>query len=190
LPGLRTSAALFFALLATQAGCTAEHHSSYGYGPTTYQSSSLPTCPTISDPATSVTIDTDVGPKLVPMSGEGLSVEYSSGGLWHLQTTCSQGYECGFDVTAEVFTGTVGNLTGEDLEPSDTIGSSCPDTAYMMVTTGADIDGMTFTTAPGAKIRVTAMLDHMIFENLIYFAEGGKVRHDGANPMDMTPATP
>jgi hypothetical protein len=178
--------AVIASLLVTHAGCVADHHSMYN--PPVDQS--LSTCPTIVDPAMGVTIDTDVGPKLVATSGEGLSVEYSSGGLWHLQTTCSKGYQCGFEVTAEVFSGSVGNITGEDLEPSDMIGSSCPDTAYMMVTTAGDVDGMTFTTDPGAKVRVTALLDHMIFANLIYWAENGKVRHDGSNPMDLTPATP
>jgi hypothetical protein len=179
-------ALLALAIALGEAGCVADHRSTYG-APV---EQGLPTCPTISDPALGVTIDTDVGPKLVAMSGEGLSVEYSSGGLWHLQTTCSKGYQCSFQVTAEVFSGSVGNLTGEDLEPTDSIGSSCPDTAYMMATTGDDVDGMTFTTDPGAKLRVTALLDNMVFANLIYWAEGGIVRHDGANPMDLTPASP
>jgi hypothetical protein len=170
-------------------GCVVERHSSY-VSPLDY-GSSIPTCPAIVDPAESVMIDTDVGAKLTLGSGEGVSVEYSSGGIWHLQTTCSAGYQCAFDVTAEVFEGTVSNVVGEDLESDDAVGSSCPDSAYLLAKTAGDFDGMVFTAKPGAKVRVTAALDDTIYANLIYWAEDGKVHNDATtNPIDFTPVKP
>ena len=125
------------------------------------------------------------------MTGEGVSVEYSSGGLWHIQSTCSAGYECDYEVTAQVFSGSATNISGEALEPTDLVGQSCADTAYMLVFTDADADGMTFTTTPGAKVRITAALDNLIINNLIFWAQGGNVHHDAnSNPIDLTPASP
>jgi len=148
-------------------------------------------CPTISYPAAGVMIDTDVGAKLTPATGDSVSVEYSSGGLWHVQSTCLSGYACEWEVTAEVFNGSVSNVAGEDLETNDSVGSVCPDTAFMNASTAADLDGMIFTTAPGAKIRLTAALDHSIYANVIIWADGGKVRNDAnSNPVDLTPASP
>lgn len=187
---------LLFAFGASIAGCFVEHRPSYNssYNPPVDQGSSIPTCPTTFDPAVGVSIDTDVGPKLIAGSGEGVSVEYSSGGLWHVQSTCgtpSSGYRCMYDVTAQVFNGNVSNVTAEELESEDVGGSSCPDTAYMLVTTGADVDGMIFTTAPGATVRITAALDQKIYPNLIYFAKDGAWHNDAnANPLDLTPVSP
>jgi len=174
---------LLFALGATMSACMADHHPSYN--PPVDQ------CPTISDPAAGVMIDTDIGAKLTPATGDSVSVEYSSGGLWHVQSTCLSGYACEWEVTAEVFNGSVSNVMGEDLETNDSVGSVCPDTAFMTVSTAADLDGMIFTTAPGAKIRLTAALDHSLYANLIIWADGGKVRNDAnSNPLDLTPVSP
>jgi hypothetical protein len=186
LAGARTLG-LLLAVGAAPSGCFVEHSS---YNPPIDRTASIPKCPTDSDPAAGVTIDTDVGAKLTMNSGEGVSVEYSSGGLWHLQTTCSSGYQCGFDVTAEVFEGSVSNVMGEDLESNDVVGSVCPDTAYMMMSTAGDFDGMIFTATPGAKIRVTAALDHTIFANLIQWSQNGNITVGNANPLDLTPVSP
>jgi hypothetical protein len=178
-------------LCVLPAGCFVEHSASNNPPD---QNGSISMCPVDTDPAKNITIDTDVGPKLVAGSGEGVSVEYSSGGIWHVQTTCLSGYRCEFEVTAEVASGTVSDVAPENLEAGDTVGSSCPDTAFLSATTDgtmADTDGMIFTTAPGARVRFTAELDHTIYANLIYWASGQTWHNDAnANPLDLTPATP
>jgi len=147
---------LAFASAAT--GCIVERRSSYNPPVVVDQTGTgtIDTCPTISEPAKKWRIDTDIGAKLMLGTGDSVSVEYSSGGLWHVQSTCTAGYQCLFEVTAEVFQGAVKDVQGEDLESDDLVGSSCPDTAYMTVKTTGDGDGMIFTAAPGAKVRVTA----------------------------------
>jgi len=67
----------------------------------------IDTCPTISEPAKEVAIDTDIARSSLLGTGDSVSVEYSSGGLWHVQSTCTAGYQCLFEVTAEVFQGAV-----------------------------------------------------------------------------------
>ena len=121
---------LLVALGTAASACMAERHPSYN-PPIIDQTGSIPMCPTISDPAAGVMIDTDVGAKLTPATGDSVSVEYSSGGLWHVQSTCLSGYACEWEVTAEVFNGSVSNVAGEDLETNDSVGSVCPDTAFM-----------------------------------------------------------
>jgi hypothetical protein len=179
------------------AGCFFEDHhydrGYYGPGPSA-PVMSIPTCPSNTAPAGSVMIDTGEALTTAVGEGTGVFVEYKAGGHWHVWTSCDTkltGYGCAYDVTAQVFGGTVSNLLGEDLESQDFSGSQCADTAYISVNTGSNLDGILFDAPAGAPIRVTAALDSALRRDLIYWIGGGVPHNDGnSNPLDFTPTAP
>jgi hypothetical protein len=156
---------------------------------------SIPACPSGTEPAASVAIDTGSAITTPPGEGAGVFVEYQPGGHWHVFASCDTvltGSGCAFDVTAQVFGGGgVSGVLAEDLEPGDIAGSACADTAYLSVNTGSNLDGMRFDAPPGASIRVTASLGGAIYRDLIFWVGGGDVRSDAnSNPLDLTPSAP
>jgi hypothetical protein len=155
---------------------------------------SIPACPSGTGHAASVAIDTGKGLTTAAGEGTGVFVEYQAGGHWHVFTSCDTiitGYGCTYDVTAQVFGGTVSNLLGEDLETNDVAGSACADTAYLSVSTGSNFDGMSFDAPAGAPVRVTGALGGALYPNLIYWVEADVARSDAnSNPLDLTPTAP
>jgi hypothetical protein len=187
------------AALASSAlsGCFFEDHHRYDsgyYGGTYAPVMSIPVCPSGTGPAASVTVDTGEALTTAVGEGTGVFVEYQAGGHWHVWTSCDTvltGYGCAYDVTAQVFGGTVSNLRGEELESQDVAGSQCADTAYLSVNTGSNLDGMLFDAPPGATVRVTATLGAAIYKDLIYWVGGGVAHNDAnSNPLDLTPSAP
>jgi hypothetical protein len=141
-----------------------------------------------------VTIDTDAQLTTEAGKGAGVLFEYMNGGHWHISTVCDtalSGYRCDFDVTAQTIGSKVTNLLAEELESSDVATSYCSDTALLGVTTGSDLDGLWFDTAPGATVRVTAALGQTIYDNIFYWVSAGVVHDDAnANPFELTPTAP
>ena len=192
----RAKAALVaFALLAPAiAGCfySDNRYSSGNYVPGPVMS--IPACPSQTGTAASVAVDTGKFISTPPGEGVGVFVEYQAGGRWHVFTACDTIFSqagCAFDVTAQLFEGSVSNVAGDGLEPGDVTGSACADTAYLSVNTGSNLDGMVFDAPAGGPIRVTASLDGALHPDVIYWAEGDVVRNDGhSNPLDLTPTAP
>jgi len=175
-------------------GCIIEdrHHGYGGYGGYVPGSvMSIPACPSGAGSAANVSIDTDAALTTAVGEGVGVFVEYQSGGHWHIWTSCdtiATGGGCTFDVTAEAIGSNVTNVRGEDLEPSDVVGSACSPAAYMSVSTGSNFDGMLFDAPAGAPIRVTAALGGALYPDLLYWVGGGVARNDAhSNPLDLTP---
>jgi hypothetical protein len=177
-------------------GCIVDGNNSnpgYTYGPGV-PVMAIPVCPSGARPAAAVTIDT--GQSLTTAIGEGTGVftEYQAGGHWHVWTSCDTvltGQGCAYDVTAQVFGGTVTNVRGEELESQDFVGSQCADTAYLSVNTGSNLDGMLFDAPPGATVRVTAALGGAIYGDILYWISGGVPHNDAnSNPADFTPSAP
>jgi hypothetical protein len=192
-------AAVLLASSTVLGGCIIEDHHHGGYG--TYgggyvgqPTMSIPACPSGAGAAASVSVDTDAALTTAQGEGTGVFVEYMAGGHWHLWTSCDTfvtGYSCTYDVTAQVFGGSVSNVRGEDLETSDVAGSACTDSAYLSVTTASNLDGMLFDAPAGATVRVTAALGGAIYPDVIYWVTGGVAHSDAhANPLDLTPTSP
>jgi hypothetical protein len=180
---------------ASLAGCVVEeHHYDPGYYGPSAPVMAIPVCPSGAGSAAAVTVDTGQALTTTVGEGTGVFVEYQAGGHWHVWVSCDTvltGYGCAYDVTAQVFGGSVSNVRGEELESGDVAGSQCADTAYLSVNTGSNLDGMTFDAPAGANIRVTAALGGAIYKDLIYWVGGGVAHNDAnSNPLDLTPSAP
>jgi hypothetical protein len=152
-----------------------------------------------------LTIDAGEALVLAPGEGIGVGVEYAGDGLWAVTTVCDTSLsdaDCFFDVliTSDGSAAGVGAVTASDLESEDDFFFPDPFAARLDFVTGADADGATFTTSPGATVRLSALLYDPVRDSEYDWAEdprliswvGGGAIHRGAptNPVDLTPNRP
>jgi hypothetical protein len=149
-------------------------------------------------------IDSGGQVQLEPGSGIGVSVEYAEGGRWSVTSSCDtvlSGLECNYDIL--VSTDEDAGITGFDtdaLEGVDALVVLDPFALSAELLTGADTDGFAFTTAPGATVRVSALLYDPAGGNWLSWSDdprfiswvGHGAVHRGAptNPVDLTPDRP
>ena len=143
-------------------------------------------------------IDTDApdAPRLMvtPGEGAGLWVQYRTGGLWDVFTSCDTkitGRACNFDVilSAEPPSG-LADPKPHDFHTGDSA-SFAGGSIGLVTGTSGGLDGVTFLSDPGAILRVDMLLDgaaQPLFVNWI----GGGTRQPGTttNPVDFTPTAP
>lgn len=142
-----------------------------------------------------VSIDTDAVVTSEPGEGVGIFVEYAADGRWRVSTTCDTNYSdyaCTFDVFASV--DTMSDLTDfaeEDLEGSDRASLIEDGVLGFHAVTDTDLDAVSFTTTPGAIVRLEAYLDGYSQPRFVYWFGKG-VLHEGAptNPVDFEPTSP
>jgi hypothetical protein len=137
-------------------------------------------------------------------SGIGVSVEYIEGGQWSVASSCDttlSGLRCSYDIL--VSTDDAAGITAfeaVELEQSDTLQAPDPFALSAELDTGDDADGFGFTTAPGATVRVSALLYDPADGNWLSWSDdprfiswvGHGAVHLGAptNPVDLTPDRP
>jgi len=146
-----------------------------------------------------------------PGDGVGVFVDYAAGGHWTIWWTCDTnktGRTCTFDVNATTHDGTISNVAGYDgttLTASeggapeggafDGGASDAGSPAFpIRGSVTNEIQGVTFDTAPGAVLEVTASLDGSYNGSLFYFIDGNKV-NDGykgqlTDPLEFEPTSP
>jgi hypothetical protein len=142
--------------------------------------------------------------QLEPGAGIGVSVEYAEGGRWSITSSCDtslSGLECQYDilVSTDEDAGITGFATVE-LEGTDMLMVLDPFALSAELETGADSDGFELTTAPGATVRVSALLYDPAEGNWLDWSDdprfiswvGHGAVHRGAptNPVDLTPDRP
>lgn len=155
----------------------------------------IPRCPDPSTTAENATIDVNDTESIQsePGQGVGVLVDYDTGGHWHVWSVCDtavSGIACGYAVTALALGGDpVANVTGDDLEPGETAGTACPDTAFFAASTDLGVDGVRFDATPGAAVQVQAALDGTLLQDIILFVQGGDVPIHSSNPITLTPAS-
>lgn len=142
--------------------------------------------------------------ELVPGEGIGVGVEYAEGGRWTLTTACDtavSAVRCTFDLL--VSTDDAAGITrfeGAQLDEDDRLRAPDPYAVSALFETDVDNDGFGFDTAPGATVRVSALLydpradswfDWSDDPRIISWVGHGAV-HRGAptNPVDLTPDRP
>jgi hypothetical protein len=142
---------------------------------------------------------------LEPGSGIGVGVEYAEGGLWSVSVTCDTsltGESCNYDllVSTDEDSG-ITAFEGVALESDDILSAPDDFAVSAVLATGDDTDGFGFTTAPGATVRVSALLydphgnggplDWSDDPRFISWVGDGAV-HRGAptNPVDLAPNRP
>ncbi|MGO8994135.1 MAG: hypothetical protein ACLQVI_12465 [Polyangiaceae bacterium] len=143
-------------------------------------------------------IDTGANMTAAPGQGVGVFTEYYTGGQWHVWWTCdslvdSQNPPCQFDVKISVASGTITDPVSQGFQASDTFTVSGAQIEGVTTTSTAS-DGVTFDTAPGAVITLSATVGGQYDGRFLFFVEGGKV-DDGftgtvTDPIMLQGATP
>jgi len=138
------------------------------------------------------TIDTDR--TLVPKPGAGADVliEYATGGTYHLSTTCdtNQGNSCFWDILVTPLDGAATlSVAPVDLESDDSVSLGSGNQVRFIAYTGADVDGFTLQTDPGAAVEVDALLDNGAANQLLFwFGDGALNQGAPSNPIDLQPS--
>lgn len=165
--------------------CTYDHHDHDG--------GSIP----IDTPEDVASASIDTGATLAqiePGQGAGAFVEYQAGGTWHVFTSCDSalsGFACRWDIIVSPLTGSLTNLTEEELESGDALGRYGTRSARFVVDTDFDLDGFFVDSDPGAKLRVDVFLDDQPAPRFIYWVgDGGLHAGSPTNPIDLEPSAP
>jgi len=152
-----------------------------------------------------LTIDAGEGLVLDPGEGVGVGVEYAGEGHWTVITVCdtsSSDEPCIFDVLVASDGSAMGvdDVEGSDLESDDDFFSPDPFAVQLDLVTEADSDLVTFSTSPGATVRLSVLLYDPVVDSGFDWSDdprviswvGSGAIHRGAptNPVDLTPNRP
>ena len=137
-------------------------------------------------------IDTDELLDVDPGAGAGTFIEYESGGIYHVTTSCDvgQGADCYWDiVVTPLDDAAVSSLSPVDLESDDSVVLGSGNQLRMVAYTGNDFDGFSFQTDPGAAIEVDVLLDNVAGNRYLFWVGDGAL-HSGApsNPVRLVPS--
>lgn len=152
--------------------------------------------PVPTDTPDQLSIDTGATMSVAAGQGAGLFVEYLGGGNWDVYTSCDTALSdspCSFDVIITVDAGvTIEAPMLHDAEPVDTL--TLIDSGFQLKTgTALKLDGVAFTTDPGAVIRVDMLLDGEADPTFIHWVSGGHHvtgTSETTNPVDFVPTFP
>lgn len=120
--------------------------------------------------------------------GVGIFVEYSTGGHWHVWTSCDTNVSkatCNFTafITPEA-DAKITNISGDALEAGDTatLDSSANGTStlHLDVHTSTEFDGVTFDTTAGTSIQLEAYLDSDPDPRIVYW-----ISYDAVSQTDL-----
>jgi hypothetical protein len=153
-------------------------------------------------------IDSGGQVELDPGMGVGVGVEYAGGGAWQIATACDTALSdavCHFDVVlSELQSASAADgitaAAGVALEAEDQLSQPDPFSLELDFVTGSDLDGATFSTTPGATVRVAALLYDPIYDSaldwvadprFIYWVGAGALQTGApTDPVDLTPDQP
>jgi hypothetical protein len=180
--------------LAALVGCTAESSSDPPRG--RQYAGPAPTADTAPAPSQPLLVDVDPNQTLetTPGSGLGVYVEYQTGGHWLVWWTCDSdqtGYACHYRIDASVTQGTLTNVAGQNLEPTDSVSQPNPQQVTAITATTSGADGVQFDATPGATLSVAVQVDADVY---FFFVQDKKVNggYTGAltNPLLFQPTSP
>jgi hypothetical protein len=167
-----------------------------GYGDHThgggyYDGSQNP--PTSSATIEESTIDADSPLDIEAGAGAGVFVEYESGGVYHVTTSCDDTGQgaCFWDVVITTLDGAVvQSVSPVDLESDDSLSFAASNQVRLVAYTDSDFDGFTLQTDPGAAIELDALLDDVAANRYMFWVGDGAL-HGGApsNPVDLVPSS-
>jgi hypothetical protein len=127
-----------------------------------------------------------------PGQGAGLFVEYHGNGDWDVYTSCDTDITdrpCAFDVIISADPGVgIAGPTLHDKEPVDSLELRSDGSFRMVTGTAGSLDGVTFTTDPGAAIRIDMLLDGEAQPDFInWVSDGAHQQNAETNPADFIP---
>ena len=141
-----------------------------------------------------VEVDTDQTLNADPGKGVGVFVEYRQGGGWHVWWTCDtqrSNRSCAFTVEASVAEGTISGVKTENVSPQSAVLAG---SLKVSTTTASEIHGVTFQTAAGAVLTLSAKVDNVADGSFVFFVQDGKVNggYTGklTNPVQLVGKTP
>ena len=152
-----------------------------------------------------VDVDPNQTMNAAPGEGVGVFIEYKTGGHWNVWWTCdtnNTGLNCAFDNVVTVSTGTITNLTGEQLEASDAVTQDSPQKVEALTTTTTGVDGITFDTPFSSGqtpiITVQAQLSGVYSGQYFFFVQDGQINggytanpdHMLTDPLMLEPSSP
>jgi hypothetical protein len=141
--------------------------------------------------ASHVVIDTDAATPLTSGNGDGIFIDYASGGHWHLTTVCNQG-PCEWKATITPQPGAaLSAVSPFGLSDTDTLtanadGSITLDTSPQV----GDMRGVTFDSDPGAWIEVASYTLGFGSAANLQVTSGGQTLVVPTEPADLYPSKP
>lgn len=137
-------------------------------------------------------IDADQALEVDPGAGAGAFVEYESGGLYRVTTSCDfeESGSCLWDILVTPHDDApVLALSAVDLEGSDSVSITEGNSVHLEAVTGSDFDGFTVQVDPGVGIRFDGLLDEACGNRFLFWVGDGAL-HSGApsNPIDLLPS--
>lgn len=146
---------------------------------------------------TSYGIDTGASLSYTPGVDAGYYLSYPGSGAWHFEWTCdtklsAQG--CNFTGTITVPNSNP-NPSCYMCESNDMIiePTAAPggETQFgFNAETSTGIDGIDFTSTPGASIHIDLQINSLYQNDLIFLPSGGVAATADCNPVDLTPSSP
>lgn len=143
------------------------------------------------------TIDTGAVFDVVPGQGAGLWIEYLGDGAWDVYTSCDTAITdrpCDFDVILSAGPDAAVSMPElHDAEPVDSLELRSDGSFRMITGTALGLDGVTFTTDPGAPLTVDLLLDAQAQPSYLnWISDGAHVTgtESTSNPVIFIPAAP
>jgi hypothetical protein len=137
-------------------------------------------------------IDADQALEADPGAGAGVFVEYESGGLYRVTTSCDfeESGSCLWDILVTPHDDApVLALSAADLEGSDSVSIEEGNTVHLQAVTSSDFDGFTLEVDPGVGIRFDALLDDACGNRFLFWVGDGALRSGApSNPIDLVPS--
>lgn len=136
-------------------------------------------------------IDTDEILDVQAGDGAGVFIEYETGGVYHVTTSCdaAESGNCLWDILVTPLDGApVLGLSPFDLERNDSLTLKRSE-VRLVASTGGDFDGFSLRTEPGAGIRFDAFLDYGCANRYLFWVGDGALREGApSNPVDLVPS--
>jgi hypothetical protein len=138
------------------------------------------------------TIDVDRLLDVEPGAGAGAFVEYEAGGIYHITTSCdvTGAPDCVWDIVITPLDDVpVQSLAPFNLEEDDLLSFGYGNQMQLIANTGADFDGFSFQTDPGAPIQVDALLDDGAANRYLFWVGDGALQQGApTNPVNLIPS--
>jgi hypothetical protein len=181
---LLSASALALAALATGCG-TSGHDDAYAQDPG------------FTAPADVQRVGIDTGGTVSADAGDGagLFVEYSTGGEYHVFTTCDTNISkqyCEWRIVASIDPAQSLDFTDDgNFEADDSITRIDDGAVRLVFVSDVDFDGAVLKVPPGEPLRLNWLLDGFARTDMLSWVSGGTVQTGApSDPVDLEPTTP
>jgi hypothetical protein len=143
------------------------------------------------------TIDTGASIDHTAGIDAGYYAEYNGAGIWHFDWTCDtklSAIGCEFSGTITAPTPASGvDATCFDCEPDDILTTSTSGSNTVIdfdTLTSTGLDGVEFTTAPGASVEINLQINGIYQNDLVFLPSNGQTTIPTCMPLVLAPSSP